>query len=51
MQEKPEQKEAKKVRVKLKKTHTHGRKTYAPDAEIEVRADQAERLRAAGVVQ
>jgi hypothetical protein len=53
-QEKPQ---AKLVKVKLKKTHTHGRKTYAPETEdgkpvfIDVREDQAARLRAEGVVE
>jgi hypothetical protein len=52
-----EDKQAKKVKVKLLKTHTHGRKTYAPTTDdgkpvfIEVREDQAARLRAEGVAE
>ena len=52
MNEKPSEKpQAKMVKVKLLKTHTHGRKTYEPGAAIEVRENQADRLRKAGVAE
>jgi len=41
---------AKKVSVTLKKPHTHQRVEYTVDDKIEVREDQAERLRKAEII-
>jgi hypothetical protein len=40
----------KKVEVELVKPHTHAGRQYAPGAKIEIRPDQAERLKARGII-
>jgi len=44
------EKQVKRIKVKLKKTHTHAGIDYLPGAEIEITETQAKALESAGII-